>query len=129
MELTILLAKIFGLYMLIMGVAILMNKKHFVGAIIAIAKERFAQIIAGAVALLVGLWMVNVHNDWSSWGAGIVSLIGWIGLAKGFAYLFLPERQLNQIVHQFAERTWYMVDGVLVILLGAYLAGFGFGLW
>jgi len=129
MELTILLAKIFGVYMLLIGVAIFMNRKHFLGAIIAIAKERFAQIIAGAMALLIGLWMINVHNDWSSGPAGLITLIGWIGLAKGVLYLFLPEAQLAKITHVFAERTWYMVDGVIVIVLGAYLAGYGYGLW
>lgn len=128
MELTILLAKIFGLYMLVMGVAIFMNKKHFVGAIIAVAKERFAQIIAGAFALLIGLWMVNVHNDWSSVPAGIITLLGWIGIAKGFLYLFLPEANLAKVTHYFAERPWYMVDGIIVIALGAYLAAYGYGL-
>ncbi len=129
MELTILLAKIFGVYMLVMGVAIFMNKKHFVGAIVAIAKERFAQIIAGAVGLLVGLWMVNVHNDWSSVPASLITLLGWTGVAKGFAYLFLPEQKLTKLVHFFAERNWYAIDGAVVIILGAYLAGFGYGVW
>lgn len=127
MELTVLLAKIFGVYMLLVGLAILMNRRHVMAGVIALAKERFAQIIAGMLALLLGLFLVNVHNDWSSLPASLVSLIGWMALAKGLLYLFLPEGALGKLVHSLTERSWYLVDGILVILVGLYLAGFGYG--
>mgnify|MGYP001599795850 CR=1 FL=1 len=126
MELTVLLAKVFGLYMVIVGVAILMNRKHMMLAIIAIAKERFAQLISGIVSVLLGLLLVNIHNDWSSFPACIVSLIGWTILVKGCFYLFMPEARLTRLVHVLTERSWSMIDGVLAVIVGLYLAGFGF---
>lgn len=127
MLLTTLLAKIFGLYMLIAGLAILMNRKHMVLAVIAIAKERSSQLIGGLVALLLGLFIVNIHNDWSVLPASLVSLVGWASVIKGLAYLFLPEATLTKYMHLLAERKWYLIDGLAAVLIGLYLAGFGFG--
>lgn len=127
MELTVFLAKVFGLYMLVAGIAVLFNRRHFVAGVLAIAKERFAQIIAGTVALFFGLIFVNLHNDWSTLPASLVSLVGWLGVAKGVVYLFLPEAKINKLMHVFTERNWYTVDGVVAIVIGLYLAGFGYG--
>lgn len=126
MEVTIFLAKVFGLYMTIMGVAILFRRKHVMLAIFALAKDRFAQLIAGTVALLVGLFLVNLHNAWYSYPAAIVSLIGWASVLKGVFYLFLPEAHLSKVLHVLSERSWYLIDGILVLLVGLYLANYGF---
>ncbi len=127
MMLTILLAKIFGLYMLIAGLAILMNRKHMVLAVIAIAKERASQLIGGLVALLLGLFIVNIHNDWSMLPAILVSLVGWASVVKGLVYLFLPEAVLTKYMHTLSNRKWYMIDGLAAVVIGLYLTGFGFG--
>lgn len=127
MELTILLSKIFGVYMIVAGLAVFMNRKHLMAGIIGMAKERFAQIMAGIIGLLFGLVMVNIHNDWSTLPASLISLIGWAGLVKGLAYLFLPEKSLTKLMHLFTERSWYLIDGIIVLVVGIYLAGFGYG--
>ncbi len=127
MELTVLLSKIFGVYMVIAGIAVFFNRRHLMAGIIAMAKERFAQLVAGMLALLMGLLIVNIHNDWSSMPASLISLIGWIGLLKGLLYIFLPEAQLAKLMKGFTERAWYTVDGILALLIGLYLAGYGYG--
>lgn len=127
MILTILLAKIFGLYMLAIGVSILMNRRQMMLAIVALMKDRAVQLMGGVMALLLGLFLVNIHNDWSTLPSVLVSLIGWAIFFKGLAYLFLPEPKLAKLVHALTERSWYMIDGVLAVIIGLYLAGFGFG--
>ncbi len=127
MLLTILLAKVIGLYMLIAGLALFMNRRHMMLAIVAIAKERAAQLIGGLVALIFGLFIVNMHNDWSTLPASIITFIGWAGVVKGIFYLFVPEAKLTKVMHALADRKWFVIDGVVAILVGLYLAGFGFG--
>ncbi len=127
MILTILLAKIFGLYMLAIGVSILMNRRQMMLAVVALMKDRAVQLMGGVIALLLGLFLVNIHNDWSTLPAVLVSLVGWAALVKGLVYLFLPEAKLAKLVHALTERSWYMIDGVLAVIIGLYLAGFGFG--
>lgn len=127
MELTLFLSKVFGLYMLIAGIAILLRRRHLMLAIAALVEDRYAQVLTGVISLLFGLLLVNVHNDWSTLPAGIISFLGWAGIVKGGVYLFLPEVKLQKLVRTLTNRTWYMVDGLIAVVAGLYLAGIGFG--
>ncbi|MGB4076549.1 MAG: hypothetical protein WBK28_02495 [Minisyncoccia bacterium] len=127
MELTIFFAKVLGLYMLIAGLAIFINKRHIMGAIVGLMHERAAQLIGGLIALILGLVVVNLHNEWSTLPAALISLIGWVGVLKGIAYLFLPEAMLAKLMKSLTERSWYLADGIVAVILGLYLSGFGFG--
>lgn len=129
MELTLFLSKVIGVYLLVMGIAVLVNRRHIMLAVVSLAKERVAQLIAGVVALLFGLILVNVHNDWSTLPASIISFVGWAGVVKGALYLLLPEAKLAKIVQMFSDRSWYMADGIIAILVGLYLANYGYGLF
>lgn len=127
MTLTILLAQVFGLYAIITGIAVLANRRHIMLGVAALVEERFAQLVAGLFALLVGSFLVNIHNDWSTLPAGLVSFFGWAALVKGILYLLLPEASLNKVIRKLNQRRWYVVDGIIVALYGLYLAGFGYG--
>ena len=127
MELTIFLSKVIGLYMLIAGIGVLVNRRHIMLAVVGIVQERAAQLIGGVMALFIGLVIVNLHNDWSTTPAALVSLIGWIGIAKGLVYFFLPEAKLVKLMKALTDRSWYVFDGLVAAALGLYLAGFGYG--
>ncbi len=127
MTLTILLAQVFGIYAIIIGLAVLANRRHIMLGVAALVEERFAQLIAGMLTLLLGSFLVNIHNDWSTLPAAFVSLFGWVALVKAIFYLLLPEVSLNKLIRKINQRKWYMVDGVVVLLYGLYLAGFGYG--
>lgn len=129
MLLTLLFARILGVYMILGGIAVLVDRRRLMLAIVALTKERFAQLMAGIFALFVGLIIVNLHNVWSTLPAAIVSLIGWLALVKGILYLVLPEKRMEKMMTMFMDRKWYALDGGLVLLLGLYLAGYGYGLW
>lgn len=121
MTLTMVLAQIIGAYLLIAGMAVLANRRHIMLAVVAIARERFAQLVAGILALLVGLVIVTIHNDWSSMSAAIITTIGWLGILKGIFYLFVPEAHIGKVVASLTDRKWYAIDGALAIALGLYL--------
>lgn len=128
METTVMLAQILGWYLLIVGIAVLMNPRHIMLAVVALVRDRFSQLLVGLIALLIGLIVVTVHNDWSTLPATVVTLLaGWAGIVKGIFYLCAPQKQLEKLVHMFTERKWYVVDGVIAILLGLYLINYVYG--
>lgn len=127
MTLTILLAQVFGIYAIITGLAVLANRRHIMLGVAALVEERFAQLVAGMLTLLLGAFLVNIHNDWSTLPAAFVSFFGWAALVKGILYLLLPEASLNKLIKKVNQRRWYMIDGIIVLLYGVYLAGFGYG--
>jgi uncharacterized membrane protein HdeD (DUF308 family) len=127
MLLTILLAKVLGLYMLIAGIAVLLRKREFLLAIGAFVEDKSTRLIAALFTLLVGLFLVNLHNDWSTLPSSLITLFGWIATIKGIAYLVLKETTLEKLVKYFYNRKWFLIDGIISVLLGLYLAGFGYG--
>ncbi|MES2014653.1 MAG: hypothetical protein V4437_02450 [Patescibacteria group bacterium] len=129
MELTVLLSRIFGMYLIIMAIMIFTHRKGLMVSVEAMFKEHFAQLVAAMVSILGGLIFINVYQDWSSVPAGIISTIAWLILIKGLLYAFFPEVRLAKFTKLFTERGWYTMDGLLAFGLGIYLTGFGYGFW
>lgn len=127
MELTIILSRIFGVYLLIVSVMIFMNRKALMVGVLSMFKERFAQMLAAMISILGSLTFINFYQDWSSLPSSIISTIPWFILIKGLLYAFLPEIRLAKLSHVLTERSWYTMDGILALVVGLYLAGYGYG--
>jgi hypothetical protein len=123
MELSIFLAKAWGLYMIIACLAFLINKRNVKGLLESI--DNGSLYIGGAISLILGVLNVLVHNIWSGPAfVVIVTIFGWIALIKGFVLLASPShtRKVYQSILD-GSTTIMLVIGVLV---GAYLAYSGF---
>lgn len=127
MELTILLAKVFGLYLIISGAVIMVRQRYFIPVVGTFVEERFLRLVLAAGELLVGLFLIIGHNDWTSWPAGIISLFGWWIILESLAYLVLPDALIEKLIRSFNIPSWYTGGGIFAIVIGAYLALFGFG--
>ncbi len=121
------IAKLFGLYLIIMGVLALFKKKSVMPAIMEIAKNRALTIALGSLELVAGLAVVIAYPYVSMTPAGIISLIGYMMVIEGIIYLTLPMKRIQKMVRSFGNRQWFMAGGIVAVLAGVYLAGFGFG--
>lgn len=125
--LTFLLAKVFGTYMIIGGIAILARKRFFASVVGALIEERAARIALSALDILFGLFIVNLHPFWGPLPVTLVTLIGWGALLKGILGFFLSDASLEKFGKTFRDKKLYMIEAVIIIIIGIYLAGFGFG--
>jgi hypothetical protein len=124
---TILLSQVFGLYFIIVGAAIVIRRRYFLPVFGAFIEERLTRAIVALIELLAGLFLVVMHNDWSSMPAVIISLLGWITTVEGSAYLLLSDEFVEKMFRALNTTSWYVVSGLLSVLGGLYLAGYGFG--
>ena len=129
MELTQLLSRIFGVYLLLAAAMVFANRKVLMNGVEAMFKERFAQWVAALILILGGLTFINLYQSWSSIPGGIISLIAWFILAKRLLYAFLPEVRLAKFTRFLTENSWYTMDGLLALVIGLYLTGYGYGFW
>lgn len=129
MELTILLAKVFGLYSLIGGVAIWLRQRHFAPILGAFVEERLLRVVVGAAELVGGLFLVNTHNVWGSAPEIVVTVFGWLLLLEGLFYMVASDSMIEKMIKMFTRKEWFMWGGIFAFVLGAYLAGFGYGLF
>lgn len=127
MALTIFLAKVLGVYLLVAGAALLVRRGYFVPVLGAFVEERPLRMIVGFIELLAGLFLVMAHTIWTPFPAAIISVIGILTALEGLMYLILPDEVIEEWITKLNVPAWYIGGGFIAILLGIYLAGFGFG--
>jgi len=127
--LEVFIAKLFGLYLIIAGVLVLTKKQSLMPAVMDIAKNRALTIVLGALDLAAGLAIVIAYPEVSTSPIGLISLIGYMMVVEGIVYLSLPMKSIQKMVRSFGNRQWFMSGGIVAVLAGIYLAGYGFGLF
>jgi len=128
MILTFLLAKVFGVYLVVIGLALLIRRRYFISVFAGLVENRLLRIIVSVFEFIAGLFLVFTHEIWTSLPAIIISLFGWAMVVEGFCYLFLPDRWFGKLMKIFNTKVWYVLGGLIAVIVGAYLVYAGFGL-
>jgi len=129
MDNTLFLAQLFGIYFLVMGVVIIVRNKEMSRVINSFINNEALGFVIGIFTLLIGLLIVLSHNVWEAGLAWIVTLIGWLTLLKGVAYLLLSPKSFAGVAKMIVGSKSYIWVSVVTIIIGAYLAAKGFGLY
>ena len=123
-NLTIYLARFIGLLALLVGVGCLVRGNALVEATVANGP---VMLVYAVVSLAAGLAMILGHNRWSGGTLPlVVTLVGWLILAKGLLLLFVAPEVLTGLLGrmQYGEHYPFYVAPSLVI--GLYLTWAGF---
>ena len=94
-SMTDVLLRVFGLYYLAAGIGLFTGPDAFAKIAEELTGSALMRLISGLLALTFGAVVLALHDDWSSWQAGLVTAIGWAGLAKGVMILALPTPYLG----------------------------------
>jgi vacuolar-type H+-ATPase subunit I/STV1 len=99
-----------------------------VETVTALLQNPVMTLILGVITLAAGLAMVLAHNIWSGGAlAVVVTLVGWMALAKGLLFLFLPhEMEAGLFLGQLHYRQLFYVYSAISLVLGVYLTYGGF---
>ena len=124
MELSIFLAKVLGLYLVIVPLAVLVNRKHLSRLVEEFSTNLGLNILASIFALVLGLLLVVSHNVWTADWRVIITILGWLTLAKGVVRLFFLKQV--QKLSRISLKPWWAVVLVLFLLVGLYLSYVGF---
>ena len=127
MALTLLLAKVLGIFLIVVGAAILLRRRYFLPVFGSYPEQRLTRAVVSLAQLLAGLFLVVMHNGWSPPAAAIITIIGWLVVIEAGIYLLLPDDVVGRFIGTFNTEGWYIAGGLLSIALGIYLAAFGFG--
>jgi len=66
MDITLVLARFFGLYFTIAGIGFFVNSQRVQEAVKELLDSKMHQLFAGVLPLLIGAFLVSVHNRWDS---------------------------------------------------------------
>jgi hypothetical protein len=125
--LTIYLARLIGLFLSIIALAMLVNGASFADDVRLLLEERGVLLVFGLIALAVGLSIVLAHNRWSGGALAVtVTLFGWLFVLRGAFLLFLPADLIARIVEQVGILERPNLFGFAPLVLGLYLTYAGF---
>jgi hypothetical protein len=121
------LAKLVGLYLFILALAMLMHPQRFKKIIAEANAESPLLVVTGSINLIIGLLLVFCHNMWVSDWRVLITLFAWFMLIQGVMRLLFPHALVKffkdlQAKAGFALLTW------IWLVVGAYLIWVGFSL-
>ena len=125
--LTIFLAKLLGLYCIILALAMMTRKASTIATITALFGNPPLLLLVEVLGLAGGLAMIIGHNVWSGGALPIVvTLVGWLMAIRGASLLALSPNATLRVfsLWQYEQFFYFYMAGTLV--LGVYLTLAGF---
>lgn len=126
MHLSVALAQIFGMFYVILGLAMLFNTNYYRKLYADFFKNPPALLLWGILALFVGIFIILFHNYWVYSWETIITVIGWCALIEGVVLLLSPQ-QLEVITSGLLKKTGFVLfTGTITLIVGLVLGYFGF---
>ncbi len=125
MELTTLLAQIWGPILVAIGIGFFVSKSYYVTIYRDLEKESFAVLFFGMFAMAAGIAHVLVHNSWDTLSQIVVSLLGWGLLLKGVVCTTFP-RLADRGGNWALGAKMVPAVGAIALLIGLYLSWVGY---
>ena len=118
------LAEIWGISMVVVCLALLIKPKYL-KRLFASMEDEGNLFMWGLISLVIGIATVLAHNIWVKNWQVIVTILGWLALAKGLSLLFLPEL-LKSYVKKIEDKQWLPIALVIGVFIGLIITYFGF---
>lgn len=124
MELSMFLAKLLGLYMLVVAADLLFRRRELEGAVRDFASSKGLLVFSGSVSLLLGLAIVIGHPYYEMNFQGLITLLGYLLVLRGIWRMAFPSRIQKKMLSCFQKG--HKGIFLLILILGAYLTYVGF---
>ena len=124
METSIFIAKLLAVVYLFVGIGFLVNPKYYKKALEDMLKSPLMFYFGGIMATLAGFLIVSYHNVWEQSWVVVITLFGWIALAKGFMLFVFPKS--FAFWGKLLKKMNLQVMSLFVIALGLFFGYYGF---
>ena len=123
-RLTVFLARFIGLFTVVLVVALLVRGSATVEAAVG---DGPVMLLYAIISLATGVAMILGHNVWSGGALPVVvTLVGWLILAKGLMLLFVTPDALQQIFDHMHYGEHYYLYLAPSLVVGLYLTWAGY---
>ena len=127
MDISIFIAQILGAVFLIVSVSMFLRREMMRGIFFTLFSVRFFTYAFGLLLFVFGLSVILFHNVWSGdFYKIIITVLGWAAVTESLAYIFLPTSFFKEAGVFLRENSLFYALATIYLVLGAYLAYFGF---
>ncbi len=122
MELSILVAKIFTLYILAVGVGVLSGKLNISKMVDDLEKSHGLTLVTGFLLLVLGALLVQYHNIWVKDWTVLITILAWAILIKGILLIAYPQVLFSfKGIYKNMKSSWGVVFIAVGLALGYFL--------
>lgn len=119
MDITILCAKVLGIYMMVSGLMLIVKGK----SLTILLKDFFDHpaliYLTGVILIFLSSIYLLQYNIWNGTFNIVVTLFAWLVLLKGLAYIFAPKLLSEISVKKYQK--YFALYGIIAILVGLFL--------
>jgi len=119
MDITLLVAKIFGIYLVVSGLFLIFKGK----AIPHLLKDFFGHpatvYLTGIILIFLSSMYLIQYNIWDGTWRVIITIVAWFAMLKGVLYIFAPGVLSETVIKKF--KGLFGVYGLIAIIVGLYL--------
>lgn len=124
---TTFLAKLIGLFAMIVAACIATHKAATLQTVAGMVHDAPLLLTLGFVGLATGLAMVLCHNVWRGGLLPVlVTLAGWIILLRGVAMVLLPQARIAALLNAADYGRFFYGYTAIAFVVGAYMTIAGF---
>ena len=121
MNSSMLLARLIGPYIIVIGVSLMFNQKIFQKIMEDFPKNPSLVFVTGLLTFVAGLATVLFHNIWTADWRVIITIFGWIALIKGVLLVILPGTLLKTTKIYSDNLKLVLIPWGIMTLLGIFL--------
>ena len=126
MDITLFLAKALGLYLLIVGLAMLFNAGKQRALLTDLVNNPSLLYLTGFIALIIGILLVLSHNIWVKDWPVVITILAWLSLIKGIVRVSCPQFALKTTRAYLEKDAVYYTCTVIIVIVGLFLCYKGF---
>ena len=124
-QLSIFLAQVVGLYLFLIGLAMLVHQARFKKTMTETLGNHSLVTLSGTMSLVIGLLLVISHNMWISAWPVVITIVGWIILLQAVMRIFFPDVFIK-IMKDLMAKSGYLLLSWIWVIVGIYLIWAGF---
>lgn len=119
MEISLIAAKILGLYLVVSGLFIIFRGKTLPHMIKDLFDHPAILYLAGVILIFLSSLFLLQGNIWDGTWRTVVTILAWATLIKGVAYILAPDMLRQIITKKFMDAV--NLYGVIMVIAGVYL--------
>jgi len=124
MDLPLVLARFWGLVLIALCGPFLVNKRGYTNLLEKIKAEEIV-FLYSLIAVIVGALSLALLNSWTVDYKGLITILGWSSLLKGFFGLLLPKRLIEVTRRIGKHRSLMLCLLAFYCMLGIWLLFIG----
>lgn len=124
MDTAMMLAKIFGPFLAIWGLWMLLYGDNVVKIMTSMKNSPACQYSCAMIKMFLGIYVIVMYNMWDMNIFFFVTLLGWVLFLRGLLGLFVPQLMIKWMAHTGWMRSMGIIPfvwGLILIWAGYYM--------